>query len=826
MPEQENNPLMTRLETVEQTLKQFNQRLEGLERLVNIRPAEPQSAAGPRVPFGPVPPPPPVLRKSPTLPTWTTPKPIYQKPKPFVAPEAAAPKSLDDLEYKIGLNGMLKGGAVVIVIAIVYLVALAVSRGYITPAVQFAGEIVLCMAFVTLGVIKRDEREEFGQLMIGIGSCGLYLSFAGGHLFKHLYSGETLVAVFLALSFVNFGFALWRSKRSFLAIGMIGGLIAAMLPMHNFKPQLDVELHLLILIPTALIIVKNRWQEMAMVLWVASTAALIPALTYDGAWTIRIGGLYITSLICAATYAAVWTKSDFDRYCALVPTILAVAGIGTLGFDEVRHGSLHVVWLAVAGALIGLGFKGKEEVRNGFWIGSLCVAVALGPVGYHKFEATAAFAIFSILLGLASWKIAPRALAGVACLELILGLCAYAVPWTASPSVYGIWRETGLLVGLMLAAASSAYACHKAGGGSERFLVVGSLILLPLFTRAGFILLASPGIHFMNALAIMLPLTLFSLALLAIGRVSQWRNVLVIGVATFLLALVQYVQLIADGFVNPGFDIALVMFLAGSCLFAAFAVRSAVGKSQLDSVIAAAGLIIGILTVRLAVILLSLPAFQLPLEPAATIGLLTVMIGSGLFAIQFKWKGLVPQAWLSLVLGCVGTFVVAMSNRPTFALELSLLVTCILGILLSAKATATLFAKGANLIAVSVAMVWVMFSRFAFLVFTSKFIGLKDTPSLTLSWIIYAVMLMSLGFWFSERYLRYWSFGVFGSALIKIFAYDLSDLDPGIRVALLLLLGIGMVGAGYWYILSRPKMLRDAAREAEQAVPPGVPPTV
>jgi len=156
---------------------------------------------------------------------------------------------VDDLEYKLGLTGLLRGGAVVTIVGLIYLVALAASRHQVSPAMQFAGEIVLCLAFMAVGFIKRNEKEEFGQLMVGIGSCGMFLSFAGGHLYKHLFSGETLVGLFLCLSFANLAFGQWRASRSFVAIGMIGGFIAAMMPMHRFNPSLDATLQFLVLVP-------------------------------------------------------------------------------------------------------------------------------------------------------------------------------------------------------------------------------------------------------------------------------------------------------------------------------------------------------------------------------------------------------------------------------------------------------------------------------------------------------------------------------------------------------------------------------------------------
>ena len=77
---------------------------------------------------------------------------------------------------------------------------------------------------------------------------------------------------------------------------------------------------------------------------------------------------------------------------------------------------------------------------------------------------------------------------------------------------------------------------------------------------------------------------------------------------------------------------------------------------------------------------------------------------------------------------------------------------------------------------------------------------MQEQAALTLGWTLLAIGLMTVGFRFKVPVLRYWGIGVFALTLGKVFAFDLANLDPGIRVCLLLLLGIGMIGAGYWYI--------------------------
>ena len=517
MPEQHREGLEARLQAVERDLQAVAVRLAAVERRAGIPiPAPP--------PFNP-----PPVHAQPRPPAAATQLVQIIWPKHHEPSAEKAPKEVDDLEYRIGLTGLLRGGAVVIVIAIIYLVGLAASRGYITPSVQFAGELALCTAFIGFGFVMRHEREEFGQLMIGIGSCGTYLSFAGGHLVKHLFSGEMLVVLFLALSFSNLGFATWRASRSFLAIGMIGGLTAAMLPMRHFKPVLDCELHFLILVPAALIIVKNRWRDMALVLWAASTAALIPALTNDSVWLVRIGALYLSSLVCAVTYAAVWSEAKRDPLCALPACMTAVAGVGALSFDGVEHGSLHVLLLAAGGILSAWLFRTKPVVRNTFLFGAVAVAVVLLPTGYRPLQAGFAYTICAALLAVVSVRLPSKATAILANVEFALGVCAYLTPWVAGKAPYGLASESGFLIALMAAAALCSWAWFKIGKGSPLTALAGGVTIFPLFLRLGYSILTTAPIDFLPSAAFLIPALIFSPLVLAIGQTSRWQVILGFG---------------------------------------------------------------------------------------------------------------------------------------------------------------------------------------------------------------------------------------------------------------------------------------------------------
>lgn len=78
---------------------------------------------------------------------------------------------------------------------------------------------------------------------------------------------------------------------------------------------------------------------------------------------------------------------------------------------------------------------------------------------------------------------------------------------------------------------------------------------------------------------------------------------------------------------------------------------------------------------------------------------------------------------------------------------------------------------------------------------------LRDGQQLALSlvWLLYSVLLMTVGFWRSNRGLRLIAIGLFGITILKIFLYDLSSLETAYRIVSFVGLGAILLGVSYGY---------------------------
>lgn len=930
MNESDSERILERLERFERRLDELSERISRLEGVPEapVAPPPPPREVG-EVWKAPQPvEPPPVIRfdLDPYVPAAPA---DWSEPKPEPRPETKAAREsggLDDLEYKIGMTGMLRGGAVVVVLAILFLVALGITRGWITLPMQFAGELALCAAFIVIGFWKRNEREEFGQLMTGVGSCGLYMSFAGAHVYKELISGETLVGAFVALSLANLGYALWRSSRWFLAIGMIGGLVASVLPMREGKVVLDIALHLLILVPTALIVIRRRWQEMAALMWLASGIALLPAyFSGSPAWVATLTGVYASAILGLFAYSATYREPEpemapYDASCLLLPVMALAGAVAGVALDGAVHGSLHVLVLAAACAALAVRTK-PEAPRAMLWSCAGGVAVIFSPMGFARVEAAFTYGVLSVVsaigLSLAAGSERPKvglAASSLSWMAFALSLGAYTQFWVTQPGRFG--PEIPFLCLAMVAASASAWASWKAGAAAERATLAASVLILPLFARLGYTLLAPAGMSV--ELALLAAFLVYSVVLFGLGAKTKWASTLVLAWVVLLLAMAAYQPIALGAALARGPESGVVGVLVAATLFAGWATHRRTQREDFDFLVGGCGVLIGLFAIRLSILNLGPPHGSLTLTAAITVGLLAVAFLANAVAMGTGWRAAAILAWPGALLGSICAFVIGDISEPGLDLELPLLVASHLAVLASGyvswrrigSANANLMAgvsgavasfllvrlayvvlvapgvgvspasaAAAGFLVVSIAAsslayaarwpsmsiigvlgalaaaglsflvpdlgepgaklevlllvashaalvfagfagarftqekaallalcaftLWGLFSRLMTVVLVAPPVDMKPAAALTLAWIVYAVVLMGVGFWWSQRILRYGSLALFGLTLGKVMLLDLRNLDPGIRVVILLALGLAMIGGGYWYIRLR-----------------------
>ncbi len=851
-------------------------------------------------------------------------QPIFSQPRPQIT--IPPTPTADDIEYKFGINGLLRGGAVVVVLAILFGVAIMIGRGALTPPVQFAGEIATCLAFIGIGLKKRNEREDFGQLMVGIGSFGLYASFAAGYAYKHLYEGEPLVAMYMLLSLANLGFAQWRSSKSFLTIGLLGGLVAAMMPMHKDNVLLDFALHFLILVPCAAIIVRNKWNGMAGLMWAVSTAALIPATTSHFEQAYRVGATYLNCAIALFACGKVFKPSEFDKHAAIQTVMLVLTGFFAIGIDTGHKGSLHALVLAVVAGAVGYALRENEKARNATWLGGLIVFAIMTPMGYTQNVAAFWYGAEALALVFAAIHFRLVALWAVGFSTFLFSLVAYL--YFPDKNILSLARFSPPLELLLLAMLSTTVALNirYALPNGQKWVpdvatLGGGMCLVAFFVRVSNVVLGNGNTSLHVGAINTLALAIASVTVLVVANRYQRLATFVLGAGTAVTSYLFYMVASPDGtlsFISVpqwldlcllglfsvsvvlGIRIALkrdersaqevILFVGGSLLLAFFirAMNIVLGNghttlniSDINSMgIGLAGLattLVAVTTKRKGLLILSAivacwlgtialvqdpemsphwlsPILVLLASACFVVGSVSisetqdksyqepVMVFAGLalsaffvrlmnlvginhlldltkdastycslgmlnaiwtvFALRNRRPANIILAWFSFVYGvCAGAALPAGSGPPWLSPFLLATPLVSLGVLYAVTPR-----KGSDEISVTAICVipgWYLSTVFLRQELMRPWIGLNQVASYTAAWVIFAVFLITAGFKADRRFLRYWALVLFAITVGKVFMVDLSALDSVIRFAMLTLLGAGMMGGGYWYLLWR-----------------------
>jgi uncharacterized membrane protein len=744
--------------------------------------------------------------------------PVVTRLDPVVPPPSSHP---DDLEYRFGINGLLRGGAAVILIAFLFLAVLLIGRGYITPVVQFGGEVLLSFALIGVGLWKRDEREDFGQLMVGLGSGGLYASFAGGHLAQHLYSGEVLVGLFFGLSLANFAFAHWRSSQSFLTLGLFGGLIAAMMTMQNQLVGLDLCLYFLILAPCSAIIIRNRWPMLAVAMWLVSSLALLPAVLAHFDQTIRVGAIYANCGIALFTFGKVARHGEFENRESMQPFMMLASGLFAVGIDYGAKGSLHCVALAAIGLGISQLLGDDRKIRDATLLGALIVFTVLTPIGLSPMRAAVMYGGESIVLAIVALQYRQRNTWILGLVTLLLGLIAY-----VSGSSVGTVRLASIPVGwetLLIGVLSVSillqirFALRETESEiGDLTLFVGSSLLVILFVRFVEIQISGPGAKtwLSNQNSDTLALILASVALTFISR-STPRTGLVI-TSLIVSTWVGAQALAAEPTSDPQWLTALGLAVTAVNAWFSSGMRILEDPSKAMESVAflfARGLLLSIVATRMMQIagthqILGLDQYSVIFFTFAILNLIWTFI-----AVVRPSRDSFALAWLSLVMGGASSFGIVADGSGIWLKDLLLVASIMsLGILY----VRTPRSNDRDEQSVSVATIaggWALPSSLLQQVLRSSPFELAISPAVTVSWVLFAVVLISVGFRFDRRFLRYGSLAIFAVTVLKVFWLDLSELDPLIRVGILMLLGFGMVGGGYWYIVWRRGVSPEVSEE-------------
>lgn len=712
-----------------------------------------------------------------------------------------------DAEYQLGGRLLPWAGALVTLLAIGYGANLAFQHGFITPWMIFWGGVTLCAAFIVVGQLKRDEREEFGQLLTGIGSCGLYITFAAGHLAQHLYEGEALVGLFVGLSLANLAYSGWRASHAFLLIGVLGGFAGALMPLQDGKVVLHLGLHALILIPSVLIVVRQNWFEEAAILFVLAFAALLPAQTHPRHEWLRALSLEGTALLSAFAYARTFVPKSDPAALLMRLLMLGTAAMALLARGG-NEGVAHVVAFGILTAAMSRTLGDRPSVPHVLATG-VAIPFLIAPWGLDGSLRPTVFAVLAAGLAVASrfrWDRGASALSGVV---FLLGTLAFLIlgwsrpiPWTTEVSNLGVLLIAGVL--------STAHLI-RAWKEPEGCVLAGSLVLGPVLIRLVTLAMSREFGAVDEATGALWGMALAATVLGVLAMIARWKNPAYLGAALLGFALLIYGTDLPARTAHLGWELSLVAAFAAASMAAAAGIGW-IHQGARTTLIGVSGATLALLLWRFVFVALSKSALAFEPDFASVLG---ATLASGCCTAVGRrkgWKALAVPMWLLWLLA--GMVAVGGSPLPSRLDEglamVALLVSGTWGAVTFDPAGEREVRTAARFCAALA--LGLPFTRLGVLFLSWDRIGMPEVPAITAAWTAYAAILLALGFAKRTREVRYVGLLAIGSAAVKLVLMDLASSRDLVRFLVTLGLGVAMIGGGYLYI-----RLQDRLEEATVA---------
>lgn len=410
MDERLLNNLITRLDRIEQ-------RLTELER---NSPTPHRASSRPT-------PPPFVLREKPASTTQPLEEPIKKTPVANPKANAVPPQSNAGSEYLIGAKILPWSGAILLIICITSFVTLAYRQGFITKEHIFGLATVICMGFIAVGQKLRDEKEQFGHLLTGLGSAGLYITFAAGQFVQNIYSSTVMLGLFVILTLINLAYSYWRKSSAFLIIGATGGFISALLPLYQGDIGSNLILATLTTVPAALIISRHRWTVLSyfvipVTVFIVSFGLFEPGFEWQ-----KVGVLVLTAILGSYATASAWldkkTYQDQGFYLAA-----CLAGIAWITFEVIDGpmGSLHIIGYGLSLAAISR-FTPKNIITTRIQQAAVFIPFVVAPWGATKPQAVFILSSLAIGASILSIRTQPRTISVLSGILSILAVTAYLV---------------------------------------------------------------------------------------------------------------------------------------------------------------------------------------------------------------------------------------------------------------------------------------------------------------------------------------------------------------------------------------------------------------
>lgn len=461
-------------------------------------------------------------------------------------------------EYWIGARLLPRLGAVLIILAIAFIAISESSKNAsVDRSVLLGLEALLCIGFIAVGEWRRDALEGFGRTLAAIGSCGLYLTAAGGHFAYHTLTAAGMAAGFAFLTILNHAYAVWRNSRLFFFIGATGGLAAMFFPLAEKDYGTGLALYITVTLAAAAVCATRKWLLLSFFGWVLGLAILVPVIDSPYPRWIVLIALYFGSLACIGAYVRAQVGDEYDLPSVGAGLMFLATGLVGFGIQRGLPGIGQLLAFGLLGTVMALlSHKGSTAARC-LLIGSWVTTALLVPLCLPLHLSVMAFVAIGALALMAGKRVGRTLSAVFAAGALLASMIAYA-GWVSAGETLS---EHLLLATLSCGIAVTASSLKLANLGWVSFTIASLWALLARWSivLSPSVVIQTHSFSLLTSVSILYALVLMVLGFrLKSGKLRMWS------IAVMLASVFQI--LVFESGTAIGFRLFALLFLGGMML--------------------------------------------------------------------------------------------------------------------------------------------------------------------------------------------------------------------------------------------------------------------
>jgi uncharacterized membrane protein len=427
-----------------------------------VTPPPPRERVSPPPPSGPVSPPadetasepPPYARVS------VPQRPVVSAPRPRPAISAPRPRSSRELEDLVGGRLLAWVGGLAVAVGVIFLLAIAVTRGWIGPVERTLLAGLLSGGLLVAGIRAhgRKGRTDAAKAATAAGIVGLFATALVAGSVYHLIPAVIAIAGALAVGATATVLALrWRAP-GIAALGILGAL-ASPAALDALYSSSSIVLLLVAAASATAVLVWQRWTWLAFAAYAIATPQWIVYAVHVDVDAVVLPLLVAFGALAAAAAVGfeVRSRAGSVRIASILLLALNALVLGAVGVMLLDHASAWLVALSLAHLAVGVGGRRTSRISPDLAMAGLALGVVLADVAAAR-----------VLDGL------PLVVGWAAGGVLFAGLMRVAVP--------GLDRHAALvgLGGHMLLALTNALLVAPAGSvtGQAALIVVAATSLI------------------------------------------------------------------------------------------------------------------------------------------------------------------------------------------------------------------------------------------------------------------------------------------------------------------------------------------------------------